>query len=84
MLVTEFGIVTDVIFVAFLNAYFGIEVIPGAKITAQVQPEKALYPMLLTELPIVTSVSPEQPSKAESPMPMTESGIIMLVRPEHP
>ena len=37
--------------------------------------------MLVTELPIVTLVSPLQPENAEDPMLVTEFGIVTLVSP---
>ena len=44
------------------------------------QPEKALSPILVTELGIVTEVRPLQFSKAPSPILVTELGIVTEVR----
>ena len=46
-----------------------------------VQPLKAPYSILVTELGIVTEVRLEQPSKALSPILVTEFGIVTEVRP---
>ena len=45
----------------------------------RLQPEKAAYPMLITELGIVKEVR-LQPENAKSPMPVTELGIVKEVR----
>ena len=45
-----------------------------------VQPEKAEFPIEVTELPIVTEVRPVQPEKAEFPITFTEFGIERVVR----
>ena len=44
------------------------------------QREKALWPMLVTDIPIVTDVKPSQPRKAYSPMLVTELGIVTDVK----
>ena len=61
MLVTVFGIVTDVIFDPPDNALFGIAVVPSANMTEAVQSWKANHPMLVTEFGIVIDVSPVHP-----------------------
>ena len=48
------------------------------------QSSKALLPILVTELGIVTEVRPLQPAKAKSPILVTELGIVTEVRPMHP
>ena len=53
-------------------------------LSSEPQPEKAYCPMLVTEFPIVTEVSPVQPEKAEPPMLVTESGIVNEVSPVQP
>jgi hypothetical protein len=42
-------------------------------------PEKASLPMLVTLLPMITSLSSDAPIKANSPMLVTESGIVTEV-----
>jgi len=49
-----------------------------------VQPPSAAYPMLVTDLGIVTEVRLEHPSKAEYSILFTELGMVMEVRPEQP
>ena len=44
-------------------------------------PEKAEFPMDVTELGIVIEVSPLHPEKAASPMNVTELGIVIEVSP---
>ena len=46
------------------------------------QPQKADFPILVTELGIMTEVRPEQREKAYSPILATEFGIVIEVRPE--
>ena len=44
------------------------------------QPEKALLPMLVTELGMVIDVKPLQAAKAPLPMIVTDSGIVTDVK----
>ena len=48
------------------------------------QPSKALYPMLVTLLPMVTEVRPMQSLKAYSPMVVTLLPMVTEVRLEQP
>ena len=94
MLVTEFGItvflhptINVFVFVSIIALHLSREsyfVFPDSTFidVKSEQPEKAYFPMLVTELPIVTLVRPEQPEKAERPMLVTEFGMVTLVRPE--
>ena len=47
------------------------------------QYSKAQFPLLVTELGIVTEVRPSHSLKAQSPILVTESGIVTEVRPLH-
>ena len=49
-----------------------------------VQPEKALQPILVTDLGMVTEVKPVQPEKAILPMLVTDSGMVTEVKPVKP
>jgi hypothetical protein len=51
---------------------------------AELHPENAPSPMLVTLSGIVTLVKPLHPSNAPSPMLVTLSGIVTLVKPLHP
>ena len=48
------------------------------------QPEKALEPIEVTELPMVTEVKPLQSLKADSPIDVTLLGMIIEVKPLQP
>ena len=48
------------------------------------QPEKELFPMLVTLSGIEIEVSPEQFRNAPTPMLVTLSGTVIDVNPEHP
>ena len=48
------------------------------------QPAKALFPIEMTELGIVTAVSPLHPSKAQRPIEVTEVGKVTEIKPEQP
>ena len=74
--------VTEVTCEAPLRAPLGIEVKPSRKTTEQVQLEKALFPMVVTDNGMVISVRPEQPSKAYDPIDVTDDGMVISVRPE--
>ena len=98
MLVTESGIVTDVISSPFTNSRrvpLKLELIEFvahrdmSKILIFVsvkllQSSNALFPMLVTESGIVTDVRPLQPQNALLPMRVTEFGIVTDVRPLQP
>ena len=47
------------------------------------QPLKALMPIDVTELGMVTDVKPVQPKKAWSPIVVTELGMVTEVKPVH-
>ena len=94
MLVTLLGIIVVLhpecsVFVAvsiialqlFRESYTGFP----SSTTIEVKPEqplKALSPMLVTLLGIVTEVKPEQKKKAALPMLVTLLGIVTEVKPE--
>ena len=48
-------------------------------VVSTVQPEKVAFNMV-TELEMVTAVSPEQYANAEDPMEVTELGMVTVVR----
>ena len=78
MLVTEFGIVTEVRPIQPLNALASMLVTALGIVTDArlVQPLNALAPMLVTEFGIVTDVRLVQPLNALAPMLLTEPGIV--------
>ena len=53
----------------------------SVKVCKPLQPQKALSPMDVTELGMVTEVRPLQPAKARYPMDVTELGMVTEVRP---
>ena len=83
MLVTEFGMVTEVRPVQPENALLPMVVTLLGMVTEvrPVQPLKAEFPMLVTEFGMVTEVRHLKPLKASSPMLVTELGITVLTHP---
>jgi hypothetical protein len=47
-------------------------------------PQKAQWPIAVTESGIVMAVREEHPLKAARPIDVTPSGMVMAVREEHP
>ena len=81
MLVTLSPKVTDVMLVLLSPNQLPIVLQFKSNDVMLVQPEKALSPMLVTPLPMVTEVRPLQEENALLPMLVTLLGISMLVRP---